>query len=194
MEHQTVPPTMRGQTTRAHIVETAYQLCAEEGLRRVRTRAVAHRAGVNIATLHYYFPTKRDLLVAVLEWLLNRFRDKAPRVSTLSEELHASVAWVTREPAMLAVWYDFWNFSRTDVELRAMIHDHLLRWRAHLADLIHEPQSSTRATALLALALGLPIVATTLPELWSADTVTGAVEMWRTEMNAKDGREGVHHL
>ncbi|MCY0878490.1 MAG: TetR/AcrR family transcriptional regulator [Firmicutes bacterium] len=194
MEHAATPPTMRGKTTRAHIVETAYQLCAEQGLRRLRTRSVAERAGVNIATLHYYFPSKRDLLTAVLDWLLTRFREKGPHRLTLSEELGASVEWASREPAMLAVWYDFWNFSRTDSVFRAMIHDQLLGWRGRLAELSHEPRSSPQATVLLALALGLPIVASTLPELWSEETLTAAVQGWlrRMDGDAENGQEECH--
>ncbi|PSR22141.1 MAG: hypothetical protein C7B45_07900 [Sulfobacillus acidophilus] len=182
MLHVTKPTTKRGQATRSHIVDMAYQLCAEEGIRALRTRAVAVRAQVNVSTLHYYFPTKHDLLLAVLEGLLARFREKAPHVATLSQELAEAVNSATRNPAMLAVWYDFWNLSRTDAEVHEMLRDHLEGWRRRLADLIRESHSSANATALLALALGLPIVAFTLPQWWTADTLESSVAKWlRTE-------------
>jgi AcrR family transcriptional regulator len=178
MIHVTQPTTQRGQTTRAHIVDTAYQICAEEGIRALRTRTVAVRAQVNVSTLHYYFPTKHDLLLAVLDGLLTRFREKAPHVATLSQELNAAVASATQNPAMLAVWYDFWNLSRTDDAVNEMLRTHLEGWRRRLADLIQETQSSANATALLALALGLPIVAFTLPQWWTVDTLESSVEKW----------------
>lgn len=178
MVHGGKAMTRRGHTTRSHIVQTAYQLCAEEGIRALRTRTVAFRAGINVSTLHYYFPTKHDLLLAVLENLLNRFREKAPQAVTLLQELNAAVQSATRNPAMLAVWYDFWNLSRTDDAVNQMLRVHLEGWRTRLADLIQEAHSSANATALLALALGLPIVAFTLPQWWTVDTLETSVEKW----------------
>ncbi len=51
----------------------AYQLIAEKGFEHLRTRDVASRAGVNIATLHYYFASKEDLIPGVVDHLLHEF-------------------------------------------------------------------------------------------------------------------------
>jgi AcrR family transcriptional regulator len=47
---------------RARILRAAAELIAEQGWGGVRTRAVAERAGVNNALIHYYFRTKEALL------------------------------------------------------------------------------------------------------------------------------------
>ena len=52
----------------------AYREIAEHGFEGLRTREVAAEVGVNIATLHYYFPTKESLIQAVLEHAMGRFR------------------------------------------------------------------------------------------------------------------------
>jgi hypothetical protein len=44
----------------------------------LRTRDIAARAGVNIATLHYYFATKEDLIRAVVRMLLEKFTGAPP--------------------------------------------------------------------------------------------------------------------
>jgi AcrR family transcriptional regulator len=185
--HESWPSTARGQSTRAEIVHAAYQLTAEKGLSALHTRAVAKLAGVNVATLHYYFPTKHDLQVALLRWVLTQFESRPPRKpQSLAEELRETVSWLAIEPELIALWHDFWNLGRTDPEVRQLLHDHLTRWRAHLARLLHQPPDSIYATSLLALALGLPLVAGALPQSWTPDTIAQAVQTWLAHAGAPD--------
>ena len=51
---------------RRALVAAAYQRIASDGFEGLRTRDVAADAGVNIATLHYYFPTKEALIRGVI--------------------------------------------------------------------------------------------------------------------------------
>jgi AcrR family transcriptional regulator len=66
-------PKSQGEQRRQSLVEAAYHLIAEGGFEQLRTRDVAARAGVNIATLHYYFARKEDLIQGVVEYLLQQF-------------------------------------------------------------------------------------------------------------------------
>ena len=59
---------------RQELVLAAYREIAEHGFEGLRTREVAAEVGVNIATLHYYFPTKESLIQSVLEHAMGRFR------------------------------------------------------------------------------------------------------------------------
>jgi AcrR family transcriptional regulator len=59
---------------RQELVLAAYREIADHGFEGLRTREVAAEVGVNIATLHYYFPTKESLIQAVLEHAMDRFR------------------------------------------------------------------------------------------------------------------------
>lgn len=58
--------TAHGEGQRKALVQAAYDLIAQGGFEHLRTRDVAARAGVNIATLHYYFASKEDLIRAVV--------------------------------------------------------------------------------------------------------------------------------
>jgi AcrR family transcriptional regulator len=58
-------PATLGDERRRSLVLAAYHLIAEGGLERLRTRDIAARAGMNIATLHYYFPGKEDVHCAI---------------------------------------------------------------------------------------------------------------------------------
>ena len=63
--------TPHGDERRRSLVLAAYDLIAEKGFEDLRTRDVAMRAGVNIATLHYYFASKEDLINGVVDYLLD---------------------------------------------------------------------------------------------------------------------------
>jgi AcrR family transcriptional regulator len=64
----------QGDQRRRSLVLAAYHLIAEKGFEQLRTREVATRVGINIATLHYYFASKEDLIQGVVDHLLEEFR------------------------------------------------------------------------------------------------------------------------
>jgi AcrR family transcriptional regulator len=67
-------PGAVSEKRRHELVLAAYREIAERGFEGLRTREVAASVGVNIATLHYYFPTKESLIRAVLGHAMERFR------------------------------------------------------------------------------------------------------------------------
>ncbi|SRR5712692_1362120 len=64
----------KSERRRQELVQAAFHQIAEHGFEGLRTRDVAAAVGVNIATLHYYFPTKEALIRGVLEHAMTRFR------------------------------------------------------------------------------------------------------------------------
>jgi AcrR family transcriptional regulator len=55
-----------GSTTRSRILQIALSLMAQRGVDGTSMRDLASAAGLNVASLYHYFPSKRDLLEAVL--------------------------------------------------------------------------------------------------------------------------------
>ncbi len=53
-------------TTRARILDIALSLMSQRGVDGTSMRDLASAAGLNVASLYHYFPSKRDLLEAVL--------------------------------------------------------------------------------------------------------------------------------
>src|SRR5215469_8490480 len=53
-------------TTRARILQIALTLMAQRGVDGTSMRDLASAAGLNVASLYHYFPSKRELLEAVL--------------------------------------------------------------------------------------------------------------------------------
>nr|WP_277351483.1 TetR family transcriptional regulator [Microbispora sp. CL1-1] len=60
-------------------MRAAARLGAEKGLERVQMHEVAKEAGVAIATLYRYFPSKTHLFTAVLAEQVDRFGESLPR-------------------------------------------------------------------------------------------------------------------
>ncbi len=60
-------PRSGGSSQRQHILSVALSLMAQHGVDGTSMRDLAGATGLNVASLYHYFPSKRDLLVAVLE-------------------------------------------------------------------------------------------------------------------------------
>lgn len=94
-------PGERGgeRPTRARILDATVELMAEVGIDRVRARAVADRAGVNPALVHYYFGTMAALVVEAAQHAL--LTDLGPAVdafasgATVQDGVAAILAWIT---------------------------------------------------------------------------------------------------
>lgn len=88
---QPAAPVSRGQfARRVRILRAASELGAREGLARVQMHDVAKEAGVAIATLYRYFPSKPYLFLAVLEWHIEQFLGS--RDSVVTADCRADVA------------------------------------------------------------------------------------------------------
>ena len=62
------PSSPRAAERRRALIEAAYRIIAEQGIKGLRTRAVAAQVGLTHATLHYYFPTREALIQAVIDY------------------------------------------------------------------------------------------------------------------------------
>src|ERR1051325_2267406 len=61
---------------RAAIAKAARELIVEKGVEGLRTRDIAERVGINVATLHYHVPSKEALIELVAGSLEEQFRDQ----------------------------------------------------------------------------------------------------------------------
>lgn len=60
-------PSGGGRSQRQHILDTALALMSQRGVDGTSMRDLASAVGLNVASLYHYFPSKRELLVAVLD-------------------------------------------------------------------------------------------------------------------------------
>ncbi|MFB9966570.1 TetR/AcrR family transcriptional regulator [Sinosporangium siamense] len=155
------------------MIAAGYRAMVRSGLEGARTRDIAGEAGITVATLHYYFPTKDDLVRAVLEHTIQEqmlaplrldadWDDGLAALETMITGLarHADaepghyrllneMTWAAREDAtlraMLAVWHEGWHGAIGDW-LRAAQRDGRVR-----SDL----DTGAVATMIIYLVLGM---------------------------------------
>jgi AcrR family transcriptional regulator len=123
---------------RAALLHAAFDVVAEAGFEGLRTRAVATRAGVNIATLHYYFPSKQDLIEGLAQLLSAKFvtlHGPAPRPSGLAaldrlrQELSDCRFYLKHHREMLLVMQEFSLRGQRDAEVQKIFHQMDAHWR-----------------------------------------------------------------
>jgi AcrR family transcriptional regulator len=75
--------------TRQHLIEVAFIQLAKDGLIATRTADIAQAAGVSHGTIFAHFPTRDDLLTAVIETFGSRITDRLHQLVSSEVNLKA---------------------------------------------------------------------------------------------------------
>ena len=118
----------------------AYNQLARNGFEGLRTRDVAASLKVNVATLHYYFPTKEALIRGVVEHAMERFRSTlAPHGSPadqLRNHLRAVRKLLRDEPALGAVMGELALRSARDPAIATILQETSGAWHKTIRGLL----------------------------------------------------------
>jgi len=122
------------------LIAAAYQVLATRGFEGLRTREVAAAVGVNVATLHYYFPHKEDLIRGVVGYAMGRFRGTLGGAGSAEDQLRAhfrGLRAISRdEPELFAVMAELAIRGVRDSSLRKIVGGTDDAWRAMLRTLL----------------------------------------------------------
>src|ERR687887_2393401 len=125
---------------RRALVAAAYRRIANDGFEGLRTRDVAADVGVNIATLHYYFPTKEALIRAVIGHAMQRFTATMPSdgspVDQLRGHLRALARLLNEDQQLWAVMGELVLRAPRDADLGRIFRQTDGFWHRTLSDLI----------------------------------------------------------
>ena len=125
---------------RQELVLAAYREIAARGFEGLRTREVAAEVGVNIATLHYYFPTKESLIRAVLDHAMNRFRTTLAPHGSPTDQLRIYLRSVrtllVEEPELGAVMAELALRSVRDRSIGPIMNEMYDLWHVTLRGLL----------------------------------------------------------
>lgn len=132
--------TAHGDAQRQALTEVAFHLIAQGGLERFRTREVAKRAGVNIATLHYYFPSKEDLIRSVVEYLSHEFATRQgpytgaadEPITEVRRELSDTSYQLAKYPDLFVALFELFMRSLHDPTIREILLAMDARWQQHV--------------------------------------------------------------
>jgi AcrR family transcriptional regulator len=142
IERRRVPSDDR----RAAIAKAARELIVEKGVEGLRTRDIAERVGINVATLHYHVPSKEALIELVAESLAEQFHNQhvmRPRehlgaLERLAIEFVDFREFVFERPEVMLVFSELMERARRDERIGAAIFPLKHRWRATLVELLRD--------------------------------------------------------
>ena len=200
-------PTRSTHGSRSHkedreqaLVQAAFNQIAERGFEGLRTREVAAGVGLNIATLHYYFPTKEALIRGVVAHAMDRFRSTlAPHGSPgdqLRNHLRAVRKLLRDEPEVGAVMGELALRSARDPSLARIMGEAYQAWHATLRGLLRRAAREGHLARELdnddvAALIMATLTSMTLPSTASADRTDRAfrqLERW-LELRPAEKRE-----
>lgn len=137
------PKRESGDDRRLAIAAAAREIIVEKGLEGLRTRDIASRVGINIATLHYHVPSKEALIALVAQSMRDDFRLQAMRrpragktgIELLRMEFEDFQETVTEAPELISVLTEMMERARRDPAIgtiMAPLHDF---WRMQFAEI-----------------------------------------------------------
>ncbi len=130
----------RSADRRSALLRIAYLEIARGGFEGLRTREVAAKAGVNVATLHYYFPTKEALIRGVVEYTMGQFRATlTPHASSrdqLRSHFHSVRALLKNHPDIGVVMGELALRSTRDPALARLMDEANEAWHRTLRALL----------------------------------------------------------
>ena len=190
-------PAARTQAVRSRkedrqeaLVRAAFNQIAERGFEGLRTREVAAGVGLNIATLHYYFPTKEALIRGVVAYAMDRFRSTlAPHGSPadqLRNHLRAVRKLLRDEPEVGAVMGELALRSARDPAMARIMGEAFQAWQRTLRGLLQRAAGDGYLARDLdyddvAALIMATLTSMTLPSTTSADRTDRAfrqLERW----------------
>lgn len=177
---------------RQALVLAAYQRLADAGFEGLRTRDVAADAGINVATLHYHFPTKETLIRAVVNHAMRTFAATLPRDGTPAEQLRGHLRALRRllreEPELWAVLGELALRAARDPAIAAIVGDTDDAWHRTLHALLRrgieqrdlaaglDPDEAASAVIAALKGVTLPTVAALRPD--RVDQTFNQLERW----------------
>jgi AcrR family transcriptional regulator len=174
-------------STRARILDAAVEEMAEVGIDRVRGRAVADRAGVNPALVHYYFGTMAALVLEAAQHAL--VNDLGPSIeafasrATVQEGVAAILEWIVecgRTPGATILAEAMVKGTR-DPEFRSWSRNAARRFRALILERLEEGRDKGEIDADLDLEATAMLLAAALDGLLFHHLVDPKLAVTRAE-------------
>ena len=189
---------VKREDQRERLLVAAYELVKEVGVGGLRTRDIADRAGVNVATLHYCFESKDGLLAALYGYILQEVRSERDKhlrdahgpVEQLTANSELRLHFLHNQPASIQAWRAFAEGVWTSDVVREILRKHFADQRARLASIFAQGRADgvvgglptdndeLMASMLIGLYDGLVFQWAADPENFPVDDYAKAVLAW----------------
>jgi len=162
---------------REAIAAAARELIVEKGFEGLRTRDIAARVGINVATLHYHVPTKEALVQLVAESMGGDFRSQAlrrprkhlPPLTQLRMEFEDFREGMVEMPELIILFSELLDRARRDPRVDAIMRPFHGVWRAMVAEIFKAGVGDGSFRADLDPPAAAAIVTGALSDFWRRD-------------------------
>lgn len=136
------------------ILDATLEVIAKEKISGTRMHLIAKEANMSQSNLHYYFPTKNDLLITVMEELQKRFSEKRMESVDLKQKnLHENIHGLFEEKKddilnhkkVDYAQFDFWVQGTVNPEIKVKFQKTFEEWRRNIEEVI---SSDSRTSAM----------------------------------------------
>ncbi len=134
----------KGRRRATHILERATQVLMRDGYGKFSLRRVARAAEVTLGNLQYYFPSKSDLVEAMLVHVITGYVDEFNRLMDEveggpEEQLTAVLSHVIRDlntPRTTVLFPELWSMANHEPAVGSYVEDMYETYRRIVAGLI----------------------------------------------------------
>jgi TetR/AcrR family transcriptional regulator len=129
------------------ILDATLEVIAREKISGTRMHLIAEEAHMTQSNLHYYFPTKKDLLIGLLNDIQQWFSENRQKVvdfhnGSFKENLHAIFTEkkdvIQRNKKLDYVQFDYWVQGTVDPEVRATFQRTFDTWRQDIQRILSQ--------------------------------------------------------
>jgi TetR/AcrR family transcriptional regulator len=120
------------------ILEATLDIIAQETISGTRMRSIAEKAGVVQSNLHYYFNTKDELLISLLDKLLDIFQEERSETPTTDDEhplnrfFQQKKQLIKKKDKIDFVQFDFWLQAIVHPEMKPRMKKFFKVWREEI--------------------------------------------------------------
>lgn len=143
------------------ILDAAFKVIDQHTISGTRMHLIAQECGMAQSNLHYHFKTKKDLLIALLNYIQLQFNESRDReMSQCPETLYGQLSgffqqkkYIIREqPQYDRVQMDYWSLGQVDSQINENIVHSYEIWREHIIStiLLYDPGQDPEKLNLLA--------------------------------------------
>jgi AcrR family transcriptional regulator len=136
----------KGRQRVDEILDAAAGILVEEGYAELSTRKIAARVGIRLSNVQYYFPSKQDLLQALVERSIKDYYDTLQaRIAKGSKspkaQLLYSIDYVLASharPDVGTLFKELWALAAHDADAARVMDAFYERWRSMAADTVQQ--------------------------------------------------------
>jgi len=129
------------------ILDAAFEIVAQNKISGTRMHLIAKEAGMLQSNIHYYYPTKNDLLIALLDNIQERFTQKRMSSVDLEEKcfaenlkglFHEKKDDILNHKKIDYVQFDFWVQGTADLEIKEKFKDAFEIWTKNITEVLKQ--------------------------------------------------------